>query len=191
MQYELGADKDESGQERSGQAEPLGSGQASHWLFHVKGCTNIGFMFAWQAPSRLAVQSDSDWAGRQEHAEERVSWEHSLRPAFASHLQQRPDWHCDELRRSTVVRCVHGSAAGYANGEHGKRAASASRAHGAGRQRSHWNHRQAGTGESETCGRELLLAAGSCAMKTCHPQECAVEKEHGRSWDGSTPEADK
>ena len=75
---------------------------------------------------------------------------------------------------------MYGGTASHGNGEHGSRVGSASRRHGiaSGRQCGHWNHRQAGIGEIETSGPELLVAAVSCARKASKPEESAVREQH-------------
>ena len=140
----VGCRQDKFVQNRCSEAEHLGSGQARHP--HPL----CGIMFAWQAaPGPLTVHSDNHLVGEKEHVEE-----HSLLSALASQLEQRPDCHCDELRRSRVVRCVRRDTAGHGDGRRLSRAWGASRCHGIAseRQCSHWNHWHAGTGKSETSG---------------------------------------
>ena len=58
----------------------------------VKGRPDTGIMFEWQiAPSRLIVQSDSDWAGDKSTGKSVAAGNIRLRSASAPQLEQRQD----------------------------------------------------------------------------------------------------
>ena len=98
---------------------------------YMKGSPHIGIMFAWQkAPTKLTVQSGSDWA-RERKTRKSVS---SGNIRFGHHLLR--SWSKDQSvialssGEAELLRSMHGCAAGHGNRKHGTRTKSLSRRDG-------------------------------------------------------------
>ena len=79
---------------------------------YVKGCPDTEITFEWQTGPRQTHCAKRRWLSRRpEHAEECVSWKHSLWSSSASQLEQRPNRYRDELWRGRAVRCMCGGTA--------------------------------------------------------------------------------